>query len=211
MIFLVDEVTFLVNLIEDNWDAAITALKTTGGDGTIADIHGVHPVIMDIRDMSAGKKVDAQGRPRGGNKVQSRWKNETPQDGISYSSDIIVVMETGQTLDYPTVAWDIREEVYNMNVSIRTRQDDRTLNDGTRLTHTTTSGSETFGRDRIQSLYLVVQYVLEQKRRGWLVSGALQENFSHIMLGERAESNDKRNKIFGYKVNVMMKRYAQAV
>tara|TARA_R110000824_G_scaffold56950_1_gene155320 strand:- start:29 stop:661 length:633 start_codon:yes stop_codon:yes gene_type:complete len=210
---LVDEVTYLVNLLEDNWDAAITALKTTGGDATIADIHGVHPVIMDIRDMSAGKKVDAQGRPRGGNKVQSRWKNETviSPSTVSYSSDIIVVMETGQTLDYPTVAWDIREEVYNMNVSIRTRQDDRTLNSGTRLSHTTTSGSETFGRDRIQSLYLVVQYVLEQKRRGWLVSGVLQENFSHIMLGERAESNDKRNKIFGYKVNVMMKRYAQAV
>lgn len=210
---MVDEVTYLVNLLEDNWDAAITALKTTGGDATIADIHGVHPVIMDIRDMSAGKKVDAQGRPRGGNKVQSRWKNETviSPSTVSYSSDIIVVMETGQTLDYPTVAWDIREEVYNMNVSIRTRQDDRTLNSGTRLSHTTTSGSETFGRDRIQSLYLVVQYVLEQKRRGWLVSGVLQENFSHIMLGERAESNDKRNKIFGYKVNVMMKRYAQAV
>lgn len=211
--FLVDEVTYLVNLLEDNWDAAITALKTTGGDATIADIHGVHPVIMDIRDMSAGKKVDAQGRPRGGNKVQSRWKNETviSPSTVSYSSDIIVVMETGQTLGYPTVAWDIREEVYNMNVSVRTRQDDRTLNNGTRLSHTKTTGSETFGRDRIQSLYLVVQYVLEQKRRGWLVSGVLQENFSHIMLGERTESNDKRNKIFGYKVNVMMKRYAQAV
>ena len=213
MIFLVDEVTYLVNLLEDNWDAAITALKTTGGDATIADIHGVHPVIMDIRDMSAGKKVDAQGRPRGGNRAQSRWKNETviSPSTVSYSSDIIVVMETGQTLGYPTVAWDIREEVYNMNVSIRTRQDDRTLNSGTRLSHTTTSGSESFGRDRIQSLYLVVQYVLEQKRRGWLVSGVLQENFSHIMLGERTESNDKRNKIFGYKINVMMKRYAQAV
>jgi len=208
---LVDEVTYLLDLIEENWDAATLALDTTNGDGTIADIHGVHPVIMDIRDLSAGKKVDAQGRSRGGNRAMTRWKDETAVEGVSYSSDIIVVMETGQQVEYPTVAWDIREEVYNMNVSIRTRQDDRTLNNGTRVGHTTSSASDTFGRDRIQSLYLIVRYIIEQKRRGWLVGGALKENFSHVMLGERVESNDKRNRIFGYKVNVMIKRYAQAV
>ena len=58
---MVSEVEYMVDLLESNWDAAVTALKTTGGNGTIADIHGVHPIIMDIRDMGSAKSTDAQG------------------------------------------------------------------------------------------------------------------------------------------------------
>lgn len=206
---MVSEVEYMVDLLESNWDAAVTALKTTGGNGTIADIHGVHPIIMDIRDMGSAKSTDAQGRAKGGNRISMGKKSEAPvsPSTVSYSRDIIVVMETGNTIEYPTIAWDIRNETYNLSISIRTRQDDRTLNDGSRV-----SATGSFGVERIQSLYLLVRYIIEQKRRGWLKTGsAIYENVNQLVMGERSESNDKKNRIFGYKVNVTLKKLSLAV
>ena len=211
---LVDEVTYLVNLLEENWDAACHALETSNGNGTITDIHAVHPIIMDIRSMNAGRATDAQGRAKGGNRINTTRKKEIRQtadsDGqeITYSNDIIVIMETGNTVDYPTLFWDTRDETYNMNISIRTRQDDRILNDGT--TRIKPSG-DTFGKARIRSLYLIVRYIIESKRRGWIKNGVLQENMNQLFFGERTESNDKKNRIFVYKISVVMKRLAQVV
>jgi len=207
---MVDEVNFIVELLDENWDAATLALDTTNGNSTIADIHAVHPIIMDIRDMTSGRSTDSQGRSRGGNKVQTQSKSEVPvsPSTISYSRDIIVIAESGNTVDYPTVTWDVRDEVYNISISIRTRQDDRKLNDGSRISP---SGG-TFGVDRIQSLYLIVRYIIEQKRRGWLkVANQFYGNVNQIMFGERTDSNDKRNRIFGYKVNIMIKKLSQTV
>tara|TARA_R100000664_G_scaffold19039_1_gene28136 strand:- start:1676 stop:2296 length:621 start_codon:yes stop_codon:yes gene_type:complete len=206
---MVSEVEYMVDLLESNWDAAVTALKTTGGNGTIADIHGVHPIIMDIRDMGSAKATDAQGRAKGGNRISMGKKSEAPvsPSTVSYSRDIIVVMETGNTIEYPTIAWDIRNETYNLSISIRTRQDDRTLNDGSRV-----SATGSFGVERIQSLYLLVRYIIEQKRRGWLKTGsAIYENVNQLIMGERSESNDKKNRIFGYKVSVTLKKLSLAV
>jgi hypothetical protein len=204
---MVSEVEYMVDLLDTNWDAAVTALKTTGGDGTIADIHGVHPIVMDIRDMGSAKSTDAQGRAKGGNRISMGKKTESVDSGVTYSRDIIVVMETGNSVNYPTVGWDIRDETYNLSISIRTRQDDRTLNDGTRV-----SATGSFGVQRIQSLYLLVRYIIEQKRRGWLKTGsAIYENINQIVMGERSESNDKKNRIFGYKVNITLKRLARPV
>ena len=116
-------------------------------------------------------------------------------------------METGNTIEYPTIAWDIRNETYNLSISIRTRQDDRTLNDGSRV-----SATGSFGVERIQSLYLLVRYIIEQKRRGWLKTGsAIYENVNQLIMGERSESNDKKNRIFGYKVSVTLKKLSLAV
>ena len=210
---MVDEVNFLVNLLEENWDSAVSALKTTGGNSTIEDIHGVHPIIMDIRDMSSGQKTDAQGRSRGGNRINTQSKSEVPvsPSTVSYSRDLIVIAESGNTIDYPTVSWDIRDETYNMSISIRTRQDDRKLNDGSRVN----PNGGTFGINRIQSLYLIVRYIIEQKRRGWTDrAGSTNQfygNVNIIMLGERTDSNDKRNRIFGYKLSVMLKKLSQTV
>ncbi len=214
MRFLVDEVTYLVNLLEENWDAACHALETTNGNGSIADIHAVHPIIMDIRSMNSGRATDAQNRAKGGSKINTARKkevrNSANDDGhrITYSNDILVIMETGNSVTYPTLFWDTRDETYNMSVSIRTRQDDRILNDGT--TRIKPSG-DTFGKDRIRSLYLIVRYIIESKRRGWIKNGVLQENMNQLFFGERTESNDKKNRIFGYKISVVMKRLAQVV
>ena len=206
---MVSETEYLVDLLDTNWNAAIAALKTSGGgNGTIADVHGVHPIIMDIRDMSAGRSTDNKSRSRGGNRINTASKKEsTNADGYIYSRDIIVISESGTTLDYPTISWDIRNETFNMTISIRTRQDDRVLNDDSRVTPT-----GTFGIERIRSLYLLVRYILESKTRGWVKSGTtIYENINMITVMDRTDSNDKKNRIFGYKVNVVMKRLATPV
>tara|TARA_R100000353_G_C6512048_1_gene196868 strand:+ start:6866 stop:7480 length:615 start_codon:yes stop_codon:yes gene_type:complete len=204
---VVSETEYLVDLLESNWNDAINALNTSSGNGTIADVHAVKPIIMDIRSFTSGKTVDAQGRSKGGNRINTASKKESATDGIIHSRDVIVVMETGNSIDYPTLFWDIRDEVYNMSISIRTRQDDRILNDNTRV-----SPQGTFGIERIQSLYLLVRYIVEQKRRGWLKNGSqIYENVNHLILGSRTESNDKKNRIFGYKVSVVMKKLARPV
>tara|TARA_R100001163_G_C5065860_1_gene203940 strand:+ start:24 stop:641 length:618 start_codon:yes stop_codon:yes gene_type:complete len=202
----VSETEYLIDLLDSNWNAAIAALKTSGGgNGTIADVHAVHPIIMDIRDMSAGKTTDNKGRSRGGNRINTASKKEsTNADGYIYSRDIIVISESGNNLEYPTRSWDVRTETYNMSISIRTRQDDRILNDDSRVTPT-----GNFGIDRIRSLYVLVRYIVESKRRGWTKNpNVLYENIHTITFGNRTESNDKKNRIFGYKINVTLKRHA---
>jgi hypothetical protein len=203
--YLVSETEYLVDLLDSNWNAAITALNTTDGNGTVTDVHGVHPIIIDIRDMSSGRNTDSKGRSKGGNRINTASKKEsTNADTFIYSRDIVVISESGQTIDYPSYALDIRHETYNMSISIRTRQDDRVLNDDTRVTPT-----GTFGVERIRSLYLLVRYILEQQKRGWNKTGtAIYENISIITVNDRTESNDKKNRIFGYKINVVMKRLA---
>ena len=199
------ETEYLVDLLDSNWNAAIAALNTSNGNSTITDVHGVHPIILDIRDMSAGRSTDSKGRSKGGNRINTASKKEvTNGDGYIYSRDIIVISESGQTIDYPTYAHDVRFETYNMSISIRTRQDDRVLNNDDRV-----SPTGTFGIDRIRSLYLLVRYILEQRKRGWKKAGsAIYENITMITVKDRTESNDKKNRIFGYKINVVMKRQA---
>ena len=190
---MTDEVTFLIDLIETNWNGAITSMLANGH--TIPTIHRVRPQIMDIRSMASTRN----------NRVRISKASETAADGITDSMDLIVVMENSQTLEYPTRDWSVRNETYDLSVSIRTKQDDRTKNDSSRIT----PSGDTFGRDRIENLYKILRYLLESRRRGWLKTvGALEENISHIVLGNRTESNDKRARIFGYKINVMLKRHA---
>ena len=68
-----DETTFLVSLLADNWNAAITAL---GSD--IPAVHRVRPQIMDIRSMDSTRNTTNPGR--GGNRARiSRAKDQRNQ------------------------------------------------------------------------------------------------------------------------------------
>jgi hypothetical protein len=193
-----DEVTFLVTLLEERWDAAVTALGSE-----IPAIHRVHPQIMDIRNMDSTRNTAKPGR--GGNRVRISKAKETTAGGVTNSTDLLVVMENSNTIEYPTRDWSVRNETYDMSVSIRTKQDDRRTNDDSRLAP---SGS-TFGRDRLENLYKVVRYILENNRRGWQrTSGVIEENIKHIIFGSRSDANDKKSRIFGYRINVQLKRFA---
>lgn len=196
-----DEVTYLVTLLDEYWETALTAL----GD-TIPAIHKVKPQIMDIRDMSSTRNDSKPGR--GGNKVRISSARETAGDNSTPSLDVIVVMQNSQTIDYPTRDWSVRNETHEMSVTIRTKQDDRRTNNNAQVAP---SGS-TFGRDRIENLYKIVRYIIETNRRGWFRSaGSLEENIKHLVLGSRTDANDKKSRIFGYRINVTMKRFANSL
>ena len=181
----VDETTALITILSDNWAAACTALDTTNGNGSILDIHAVTPQILDIRNMNSAKNVDDQGRSRGGNRINMA-KIETGDRTAGtpepiFSNDLIIISQTSQTVTYPTVFWDSRDEEHSMDIWIRTRQDDRTLTNGNKVS----PNSGTFGIDRIRSLYIIVRYIIEQKRKGYIKDGALYEGINHLILGGR--------------------------
>ena len=77
---MISETEYLVDLLDSNWNTAIATLNTTLGNGTILDVHGVHPIIIDIRDMSSGRNTDSKGRSRGGNRINTASKKENVLD-----------------------------------------------------------------------------------------------------------------------------------
>ncbi len=195
-----DEVTYLVTLLDEYWETAVIALGSA-----IPAIHRVKPQIMDIRDMSSARNTTKPGR--GGNRVRISAARETAGDNTTPSLDVIAVMQNSQTVEYPTRDWSVRNETHEMSISIRTKQDDRRTNDNARVAP---SGS-TFGRDRIENLYKIVRYIIETNRRGWFRSAGLEENIKHLVLGSRTDANDKKSRIFGYRINVTMKRFANSL
>ena len=190
-----DETTYLITLLDEYWNTAVTALGSE-----IPSIHRVKPQIMDIRSMDSTRT-----NGKGGNRVRISSAKETTVDGVTPSKDLVVIMEDSQSIEYPTRDWSVRNETYSMSISIRTKQDDRRTNDSGRVSP---SGS-TFGRDRIENLYKIVRYIIETNRRGWFRSaGTLFQDIKHITFGSRTESNDKKSRIFGYKINVTLKRFS---
>ena len=190
-----DETTYLITLLDEYWNTAVTALGSE-----IPSIHRVKPQIMDIRSMDSTRT-----NGKGGNRVRISSAKETTADGVTPSKDLVVIMEDSQSIEYPTRDWSVRNETYSMSISIRTKQDDRRTNDSGRVSP---SGS-TFGRDRIENLYKIVRYIIETNRRGWFrTTGTLFQDIKHITFGSRTESNDKKSRIFGYKINVTLKRFS---
>ena len=111
--------------------------------------------------------------------------------------DLIVVFEDSQNLEYPTVHFDIRNETYSFTVHIRHVQDERAGTDSN------------FGKDRLRALYLITRHVLEGKRTGYTASDG--SKFNQIFVGSRNESNDRKKRIFGYKISIEAKRFALSV
>lgn len=194
-----DEVTYLVQLLRDNWPSASVMQDTLG----ISSSHRVKPTILDIRNLSSGGSTDGtSGKVSRGQARQYSLLNQTsPAIGGATSSDLIVVFEDGQDIEYPTISWDVRNEIYNITCHIRT------VSGGD-----TRAADNIFAHDRLESLYKSLRHTLESKRKGATVTingDSLKMN--HIILGGRTESNNKAKRLFGYKVNVTMKKFAVAV
>ena len=194
-----DEVTYLVQLLRDSWPSASVMQDTLG----ISSSHRVKPTILDIRNLSSGGSTDGtSGKVSRGQARQYSLLNQTsPAIGGATSSDLIVVFEDGQDIEYPTISWDVRNEIYNITCHIRT------ISGGD-----TRAADNIFAHDRLESLYKSLRHTLEAKRKGATVTingDSLKMN--HIILGGRTESNNKAKRLFGYKVNVTMKKFAVAV
>lgn len=194
-----DEVTYLVQLLRDSWPSASVMQNTLG----ISSSHRVKPTILDIRNLSSGGSTDGtSGKVSRGQARQYSLLNQTsPAIGGATSSDLIVVFEDGQDIEYPTISWDVRNEIYNITCHIRT------VSGGD-----TRAADNIFAHDRLESLYKSLRHTLESKRKGATVTingDSLKMN--HIILGGRTESNNKAKRLFGYKVNVTMKKFAVAI
>lgn len=167
-----DEVSLLIDLLDTNWTSSATTLQTAG---KITSDHIGKPNIIDIRSMQANR-------------------------GVRYdlsSKDLIVVFEDSQTIEYPTVHFDIRNETHTFTIHLRCIQDERAGTDAD------------FAKDRLEALYLIARHVLEGKRKGY--EAADGTCFNQIFVGSRNESNDRSKRIFGYKVSIETKRFALTV
>lgn len=167
-----DEVSMVIDLLDNQWTTSATALQNAG---TITADHIGKPNILDVRNMDKNK-------------------------GVRYdlsSKDVIIVFEDSNSITYPTPFYDIRDEVYGFTLHIRTIHDERAGTDAN------------FGKDRLRALYLIVRHAIESKRRGYEATDG--SCFNQLFLGSRSESNDRAKRLFGYKINLEAKRFAQTV
>ena len=237
-----DEVTLILDLLDNNWSASATALNQAG---TIP-VALPKPNLVDVRTLEKGQ-------------------------GARYdlsSKDVIVVFEDGNTIEYPTVLYDVRNESYTFTLHLRCIHDERAVGTSltgsggayttgsTNMTLTSTSGiavgmevtgtgipdgttvssitnsttlvlsatptkartgqsikfnsrDSNYGRDRLRSLYLILRHALESKRRGYTASDG--SHFSLLDVVNRSQENDTNKRLFGYKVTLTAKRYAQTI
>jgi len=167
-----DEVNLLIDILDSKWTTSATALET---GGYITSSHIAKPNLIDVRTLQKNK-------------------------GVRYdlsSKDVIIFFEDSQSIEYPTIHYDVRNETYGFTMHIRTVHDERAGTD------------EGFGRDRLRALYLIARHALESARRGYTASDG--SNFNQIFVGSRSESNDRAKRLFGYKVNIEAKRFALTV
>ena len=91
---ILDEVTFLLRLLSDNWAATSTTLVASGD---ILATHVETPKFIDIRSIEPkeGRRVDADAK------------------------SIVLVYEDSNSVEYPTIDYAVRNENYNMTIHIR--------------------------------------------------------------------------------------------
>ena len=191
-----DETTYLVALIDPSGysDDGATVSSINGAafsssntwaksaeavlGGSWATLVGT-PTVIDIRNMT---------------------KNKAMRYDLS-AGDIIIVYESGQTIEYPTISWDVRNEFYNMTIDIRTLQDERGASDAN------------FARSRLENLYKVLRHRLEQNRKGATITLSDGESLrmNQLFVGNRTESNNRNKRLFGYKLTADMNKYAVAL
>ena len=191
-----DETTYLVALLDpsgysDNSvtvsqinDAAFSSTNSwaksaeTVLGGSWATLVGT-PTVVDIRNMN---------------------KNTAMRYDLS-SGDLIIIYESGQTIEYPTISYDVRNENYNMKIDVRTLQDERGASD------------PNFARSRLANLYKVIRHRLEQNRKGATItlSDGKSLKMNQLFVGNRTESNNRNKRLFGYKLTADMKKYAVSI
>tara|TARA_R110000851_G_scaffold225365_3_gene378152 strand:- start:13 stop:732 length:720 start_codon:yes stop_codon:yes gene_type:complete len=237
-----DEVSLILDLINSGWSSSATTLDQANTISTAT----AKPNLIDVRTLEKG-----QG---------SRYDLS--------SKDVIIVFEDSNTIEYPTVLYDVRNEIYSFTLHLRCIHDERAVGTSltgsggayttgsTNMTLTSTTGiavgmevtgtgipdgttvsgitnsttivlsatptkarngqsitfnsrDSNYGRDRLRSLYLILRHVLESKRRGYTASDG--SHFSLLEVGSRSEANDRKKRLFGYKVTLTAKRYAQTI
>lgn len=130
-----------------------------------------------------------------------------PQEGRRVDIDsesVIVVFEDSASSSYPTIDYAVRNEDFTFTLHLR-------------VLHRRDMTSNTFSRDRLEALYKIVRYVLENNSFRPTVyatpadsSSATLGDADLIRLTSRSEANDRGKRLLGYKIGVELKRFARA-
>ena len=129
-----------------------------------------------------------------------------PQEGrrVDIDSDsVIVVFEDSASSSYPTIDYSVRNEDFTFTLHLR-------------VLHRRDMTSNTFSRDRLQALYRVVRYILENNSFRPTVYATPADTTSAVLgdadlirLTSRSEANDRGKRLLGYKIGVELKRFAR--
>lgn len=191
-----DETTFLVALIDPtNYSDDGTTVSTING----ASFSSTNSWSYSANAVLGSSWASLVGTPNVVD-IRNMTKNRAMRYDLS-AGDLIIIYESGQTVEYPTISWDVRNENYNMTISIRTLQDERGASDAN------------FARSRLQNLYKVLRHRIEQNRKGATVTLSDGETLkmNQLFIGNRTESNDRNKRLFGYKLTADMKKYAVSI
>ena len=181
MVVILDEVTFLVRLLKDNWSASSVALANAN------QIHGAVsvPQIVDVRSFEAneGRRADAE------------------------SGAIIVIYEDSNSFSYPTIDYAVRNDTFTFTVHIRVLY---------RRDFVNTDGNKITGRTRLQDLFRIVRYIIENNSLRPQVTTTdggttYRESADTIKITSRSDANDRGKKLLGYRLSVEMKRMGRSV
>ena len=130
-----------------------------------------------------------------------------PQEGRRVDADsdsaIIIIYEESSNTEYPTIDYAVRNETFAFTIHIRVlaRRD---------------FADNTTARDRLQSLYRIVRYILEnnalQPTVSTTVSGTTYTESAELLkLQSRSEANDRKKRLLGYKLSVELKRFGRSI
>jgi len=168
-----DEVSFIIELLSDNWSAAASTLQTRGD---ITTSHIETPRFIDVRSIAPneGRRVDMD------------------------SQSIIVVFEDSSSTEYPTIDYSVRNETFTFTLHLR-------------VLHRRDFTELTFSHDRLQALYRIARFIIEDNalRPTVNVGTANEESAELIKLTGRSEANDRKKKLLGYKISVELKRFGR--
>tara|TARA_Y100001937_G_scaffold93489_1_gene126612 strand:+ start:5112 stop:5660 length:549 start_codon:yes stop_codon:yes gene_type:complete len=181
MVVILDEVTFLVRLLKDNWSASSVALASAN------QIHGAVtvPQIVDVRSVEAneGRRADAD------------------------SGAIIVIYEDSNSTTYPTIDHSVRNDTFTFTVHIRVLyRRDFVNTDGNKITgRTRLQDLYRIVRHIIENNSLRPQVTTTEGGTTY------RESADTIKITSRTDANDRGKKLLGYRLSVEMKRMGRGV
>ena len=178
-----DEVTFMLRLLQDNW--SVGAIKA----GLAS--HQTTPVFIDIRSIEPGK----------GNRVDLD------------SNAIIIVYEDNHTSDHPTIDHAVRNETYSFTLHLRVlhRRDFTELTfSRDRLQSLYRIARYILEKNSLRpKVHTDANPHIDSS--GVLNTTTVTESGDLLEITGRSEANDRRKKLLGYKITVNLKRFGQSV
>ena len=177
-----DEVTFIIALLKDNWTDALNTLSARGdiSNSHQPTPHGSDPtmIFIDIRSIEPkkGRRVDID------------------------SQSVIVVFEESSSTEYPTIDYAVRNETFTFTLHIRVlhRRD---------FSELTFSRDRLQALYRI-ARYIIESNAL---RPTVYADGVVLESAELIKLTGRSEANDRGKRLLGYRMSIELKRFGRNI